>query len=245
MALDGSTLPWATDQDARGLGTALASASLWDNGDDPVRALEDLLLVRRQALMAFGPDRLAEGEPLSKLTQVYVPVHLHHRYQLEAAAKLIGGLDYAHELACPGPRASPRCRRRLSVSHWAPSQALRQEITVPVQALPWLVPRPGRRAAEELFEGASARASTTWPWPGRPRTSPWPLCCTRSGLSVSGAGGPRPGPGDPGGDPRDRPRDPQRAGPRRPGRARRLSPGWSSPLAVSSAAVRAIAEGRW
>ena len=156
MALDGSTLPWATDQDARGLGTALASASLWDNGDDPVRALEDLLLVRRQALMGFGPHRIAEGEPLSKLTQVYVPLHLHHRYQLEAAVKLIGGLEYAHELRGPGAQGVapvPAATQRLALG--AVSQALsRQEITVPVQALPWLVPAaPGVGPRRELFEG--------------------------------------------------------------------------------------------
>jgi hypothetical protein len=154
--LENSTLPWATDQDARGLGTALARASLWDNGDDPVRALEDLLLVRRQALMAFGPDRLAEGEPLARLAQVYVPVHLHHRYQVEAAAKLIGGLDYAHELQRPMaqgvvPVPAEVQRRALGVV----AQTLsRQEITVPVQALPWLVPAaPGIGPTRELFEG--------------------------------------------------------------------------------------------
>ncbi len=154
--LENSTLPWATDQDARGLGTALARASLWDNGDDPVRALEDLLLVRRQALMAFGPDRLAEGEPLARLAQVYVPVHLHHRYQLEAAAKLIGGLEYAHELRGPAAQGvAPVLAETQRLALGAVAQALsRQEITVPVQILPWLVPAaPGVGPRRELFEG--------------------------------------------------------------------------------------------
>src|SRR5262249_19682752 len=36
------------------------------------------------------------GTPLSSLEEMLLPLYLHHRYQLEAAAKSIGGLDYTY-----------------------------------------------------------------------------------------------------------------------------------------------------
>jgi hypothetical protein len=52
--------------------------------------------VRRIALSQFGLRNLAVGEPLSSLEEKLVPLYLHHRYQMEAAAKSIGGLDYTY-----------------------------------------------------------------------------------------------------------------------------------------------------
>jgi len=87
-----------SDRDARPLGGAHPKAHLWDNGEDAVAALREALQVRRIALDQFGTRNLADGEPLAKLHEVFVPVYLHHRYQLEAAAKSVGGLDYAYSL---------------------------------------------------------------------------------------------------------------------------------------------------
>ena len=44
----------------------------------------------------FGLRNIPVGEPLSSLEEMLVPLYLHHRYQLEAAAKSIGGLDYTY-----------------------------------------------------------------------------------------------------------------------------------------------------
>ncbi len=89
-------LHFASDKDARSLGSAHALAHLWDNGADPVAGLEHALKVRRVALDRLSMDSIAKGEPIAALEELLVPVYLHHRYQLDAAAKLVGGYHYAY-----------------------------------------------------------------------------------------------------------------------------------------------------
>jgi len=96
------------DADARDPGTAQPLASLWDDYADPVRGLEEAIAVRRVALAGFGADRLAEGRPLSHLREVLPPLYLYHRYQLEAAAKAVGGVLYRYaRRGDPDPEARP------------------------------------------------------------------------------------------------------------------------------------------
>jgi len=96
------------DADARDLGTAQPLASLWDDYGDPVRGLEEAIAVRRAALAGFGADRVAEGRALSHLREVLPPVYLYHRYQLDAAAKAVGGVLYAYaRRGDPDPEARP------------------------------------------------------------------------------------------------------------------------------------------
>jgi len=62
----------------------------------PINMLRQEMEVRRIALDQFGLRNLAVGEPLSSLEEILVPLYLHHRYQLEAAAKSIGGVYYTY-----------------------------------------------------------------------------------------------------------------------------------------------------
>lgn len=87
-------LRYITDSDARASGGAHAKAHLWDNGTDPVQELNDVLALRAQAISNFSEDNIRTGEPLSVLEDVFVPLYFFHRYQTEAAVKLIGGMDY-------------------------------------------------------------------------------------------------------------------------------------------------------
>lgn len=89
-----SGLRFIDDPQGRGIGTAHPYASVWDNGADPVAALQDVMRVRKVALERFGLDALQDGTPTSRLRAVIVPVYLYHRYQVNAAAKLIGGYDF-------------------------------------------------------------------------------------------------------------------------------------------------------
>ncbi|TAH11412.1 MAG: peptidase, partial [Runella slithyformis] len=50
--------------------------------------------VRRLALTNFDERKLPTGTPLSSLEEVFVPMYMFHRFQTEAAAKSIGGLQY-------------------------------------------------------------------------------------------------------------------------------------------------------
>ena len=83
-----------SDQDARPAGGANPLANLWDNGSDPVAMLRHEMQVRRIGLSQFGLQNVRVGTPLSELENRFLPLYLHHRYQLTAATKLIGGAYY-------------------------------------------------------------------------------------------------------------------------------------------------------
>jgi hypothetical protein len=50
--------------------------------------------VRRLGLDSFGINNLPEGAAMSELETRFMPLYLHHRYQLNAAIKNIGGVYY-------------------------------------------------------------------------------------------------------------------------------------------------------
>ena len=89
-------LYYISDADARPQGGAHAKAHLWDNGTSATEELKNVLAVRKKAIENFSIDNIKSGEPLSKLEDVFVPLYFYHRYQTEAATKLIGGLDYTY-----------------------------------------------------------------------------------------------------------------------------------------------------
>lgn len=82
------------DQDARPAGASNPLANLWDNGPDPVAMLRHEMKVRRIGLDQFGLQNIPKGTPLSELENRFLPLYLHHRYQLTAATKTIGGAYY-------------------------------------------------------------------------------------------------------------------------------------------------------
>ncbi|MEM7480973.1 MAG: zinc-dependent metalloprotease [Acidobacteriota bacterium] len=164
-----------SDEDARG-GAFHPSASLWDDGADPVAALRRAWRVRRVALDRFGADRIAAGRPLALLEEVLAPVYLHHRYQVGAAAKLIGGVDYRYTLAGDGqPMATvvPADRQREALGALLDTLDP-AELDFPEEVLALLAPRPagfaptreqfGSRAgaAFDSLEAAAAAANLTF-----------------------------------------------------------------------------------
>ncbi len=95
-------LRFISDADARPPGGAHPQAHLWDNGSSAAAELDRVMLVRRRALERFGEKVVRPGAPMAGLADVLVPVYLGHRYQVEAAAKLLGGLDYNYALRGDG-----------------------------------------------------------------------------------------------------------------------------------------------
>ncbi|MBH31310.1 MAG: peptidase [Candidatus Marinimicrobia bacterium] len=91
-----------TDQDARPLGSVHPQAHLWDNGENAVDQLNHLMKVRGIALANFGEPNIRDGAPFSSLEEVLVPLYLYHRYQLEAAAKVVAGLEFRYALRGDG-----------------------------------------------------------------------------------------------------------------------------------------------
>jgi hypothetical protein len=152
---------YLTDEDARPAGAAQPLANLWDNGADPVAELEQALAVRRIALAHFGAGNVAPGRALATLQEVLAPVYFHHRYQLEAAIKVVGGLDYQYSVRGEGPQearpvAAAWQRRALGAALSALSP---ETLDIPESVVRLILPRPpGHPPNVELFVGGAAPA---------------------------------------------------------------------------------------
>src|SRR3989441_11549095 len=97
-------LVYLTDQDARPASASSSVAHLWDNGANVIDGLATVMKVRAAALQRFGENNIRESAPMATLEDVLVPLYMYHRYQVEAAAKLIGGEDYTFSLRGKGDR---------------------------------------------------------------------------------------------------------------------------------------------
>jgi hypothetical protein len=95
-------ITYLSDQDARPRGSSHPQAHLWDNGADAADELDRVMGVRSAALQRFGERAIRSGMPLATLEEALVPLYLFHRYQVEAAVKMIGGVDYAYSLRGDG-----------------------------------------------------------------------------------------------------------------------------------------------
>jgi len=95
-------LIYLTDQDARPASASSSVAHLWDNGATAVDGLANVMAVRAAALRRFGENNIRDGAPMATLEDVLVPLYMYHRYQVEAAAKLVGGEDYTFSLRGKG-----------------------------------------------------------------------------------------------------------------------------------------------
>jgi hypothetical protein len=91
-----------SDQDARPAGGAHPFAHLWDNGKDPADELDRVMEVRAIALKNFGERNIKPGAPMAMLEEALVPMYFFHRYQVEATAKVVGGLNYRYALRGDG-----------------------------------------------------------------------------------------------------------------------------------------------
>lgn len=133
-------LRYVGDGEARPPFSAQPFGSLWDDGPEPVGELTRMLQVRQAAVARFGPAALYPDEPVANLRRKFVPIWLVHRYQLEAAAKLIGGVDFAYALNGDGRERSPSVplaeQRRALDSLFATLAP--DALEVPPALLPWL-----------------------------------------------------------------------------------------------------------
>ncbi len=147
-------ITFITDQDGRPAGSAHPTNHLWDNGADAAAELDRMMEVRRVALSRFGERVLRSGEPLALMEDALVPLYLHHRYQMEAASKVLGGVDYTYALRGDGQRPLERVSAE---AQWNAFEALMrslepEELKVPTAVLDILPPRPpGYAPTPELF----------------------------------------------------------------------------------------------
>jgi hypothetical protein len=93
-----------SDDDARPAGSASPIAHLWDNGTNAADELNRILQIRAAALQRFGENTIRPGVPTAQMEDTLVPLYLLHRYQVEAATKVMGGLDYRYTVRGDGQR---------------------------------------------------------------------------------------------------------------------------------------------
>lgn len=137
-------ITFLTDQDARPSGSAHPQTHLWDNGADAATELGRMMRVRRAALDRFGENAIRTGMPLATMEEVLVPLYLYHRYQAEAATKVIGGQAYTYALrgdqqvpVRPVPAADQRRALDAVLATLAPD-----ELALPATVLQRIPPRP-------------------------------------------------------------------------------------------------------
>jgi len=149
-------LLYITDRDARPQGSAHPDAHLWDNGTDAIDELVHVLDVRRLALERFSENNIRMGRSMSELEDVLVPVYLFHRYQTEAAVKILGGVDYNYgvrgdnqsgpAIVFAGDQRRALDALVLTLSH--------NELAIPQNILNLIPPRAaGVSNTRELFRG--------------------------------------------------------------------------------------------
>jgi hypothetical protein len=153
---------YISDSDARPEGSAHPYAHLWDTGSNPVDELNRMMDVRARALARFSENNIREGQPMSSLADVLVPVYLLHRYQAEAASKVLGGLYYTYALRGDGQEVTRRIpgaeqRRALEALLRTISPA---ELTLPERIISLIPPAPP--GYERTREDFRARTGLTF-----------------------------------------------------------------------------------
>jgi hypothetical protein len=129
-------------------------ADQWSNGTDAARELNRMMEVRGAALARFGENAIKNGMPVATMEEVLVPLYLHHRYQVTAAASVLGGVDYIYALRGDGRdpmrRASAGDQRDALEALLATLEPA--ALVLPETILERLPPRPaGYSRHRELF----------------------------------------------------------------------------------------------
>ncbi len=147
-------LTYVADDDSRGISSLHPDSHLWDNGADALTEMESNLQVRRYMIDHFGPANMAADRVQARLEETFVPVYLHHRYQLEAVTRSLGGarFDYGFNdgQSHQSPEPLERQRRALDLC----LRTLGGEfLQVPPRVVALIPPRPpGWYAHREMFD---------------------------------------------------------------------------------------------
>jgi len=126
----------------------------WSNGVNQADELNRLMKIRRSALSRLGEQSIRKGQPMATVEEPLVPVFMYHRYSVESAASMVGGIDYIYGMRGDGRtpvKWEPAADQRKALD--ALANTLRpSELTVPKQVLDAIPPRPpGYGRHRELF----------------------------------------------------------------------------------------------
>ena len=126
----------------------------WSNGVNQADELNRIMKIRRAALNKLGEHTIRNGAPMATIEEPLVPIFMYHRYSVESAASMVGGIDYIYGIRGDGrvpTKWEPAVDQRKAID--ALCAALKpSELTVPKQVLDAIPPRPpGYGRHRELF----------------------------------------------------------------------------------------------
>ena len=129
-------------------------ADQWANGTDMAAELNRMMDVRAAAMSRFGVTAIQNGRPMAMIEEVLVPLYMHHRYQTESTATVVGGVGYTY--AMRGDGLSPMWRVSAAEQTQALDALMRTlrpaELTLPMSVINAIPPRPpGFGRTRELF----------------------------------------------------------------------------------------------
>ncbi len=154
-----SGLSFVADEHARigsrgSAGPAHPKGSLWDNGADPVAELNRMMQLRAAVLTDFSERAIQPGRPMASLEDVLVPAFLMHRYQVQAAATVLGGQSFTYAMRgdgqVPNERVAATDQRAALSAMLATLEP--SVLNIPERVTSLIPPRPPQSgASRELF----------------------------------------------------------------------------------------------
>jgi hypothetical protein len=143
-------IKYMTNQDVG----AHARVNQWSNGTNAGAELTRMLAVRQAALARFGENAIRRGMPMATIEEVLVPLYLHHRYQVEAAANVVGGMHYIYAMRGDGrqPVRMASASEQRSALNALIASISPSALALPTELLKKIPPRPsGFGRSRELF----------------------------------------------------------------------------------------------
>ncbi len=133
-----------SDSDSRNSSGSHPHAHLWDNGASATAELARMMEIRNKKLQSFGLNAIENDRPEALMEEVLVPLYLMHRYQVEATAKLIGGVDYTYKVKGDNQRKQSRLDAKTQMG--ALEELIKvispENLALPSQLVELIPPRP-------------------------------------------------------------------------------------------------------
>src|SRR5439155_1642812 len=143
-------LIYLTNQDTN----AHPKVDQWSNGINQADELNRLMKIRRVALDRIGERAIRTNAPMATIEEPFVTTFLYHRYAVESAASMIGGIDYIYAIRGDGraPLTWETAADQRKALDAIAGTLKPSELVVPKQVLDKVPPRPpGYGRHRELF----------------------------------------------------------------------------------------------
>jgi hypothetical protein len=126
----------------------------WSNGVNQADELNRIMKIRRAALNRLGEHTIRNGAPMATIEEPLVPIYMYHRYTVESASSMVGGIDFIYGVRGDGRtpvKWETAANQRKALDALA-NTLKPSELTVPKQVLAAIPPRPpGFAMHRELF----------------------------------------------------------------------------------------------